>query len=235
MTAGCGLEQVSFFENKAGLNGGAICSMNSPLSIISCTFKMNEAGCSSTRKLTELAGKMIITTPIFMARGGGAIFFVADEYQAGFKNAEIDKKASTRTLYTDCCCFAGNSATSATDFESSPGHDIMLDGYVSWTSFGDALIVNNHNSIGSSSRGSARAPIISKFDLKNISAVESCGDNIKIPDIAKTSMTFQSPGRIIATSETSNVPKPTEYIYRATPITELPYATTKSWTKNSTA
>lgn len=44
MSAPCGIETITFTENRAAHSGGAISSTNAPISIINCVFTRNIAG-----------------------------------------------------------------------------------------------------------------------------------------------------------------------------------------------
>ena len=230
----CGIESMMFRNNSAGLSGGALCSSNVQLSIFECTFYLNAAGSFPARGVSSASRKpLLVKTPVFIPRGGGAIFYIADEYQAGYKNNAI--AYPMRTLYTDSCCFAGDRASNATSFGNGLGHEIMLSGYVSWISYSDFMhprgsdhddIDKNLVSFYSGNRSNVGMPLICRYNLSKY----ICVGSFSYSDYYDNEVfSFATTSRRDKYSGTDYVASPTKYTYRATPITALVYSTKGSF------
>ena len=237
LAATCGIEKVKFNNNQAGHSGGAICAMNAPLSIIGCFFVQNKACLSSVRGTNSDKKPLLYNKiPRFLVKGGGAISFVADKYQAGYNNDEITDP--TRMLYTDGCCFSANSAGDkvAVSFNNGPGHEIMLGGYTTWYSSGDSIAGGYKEgtsvAVGKNTdqTNHKREPQIWIFSIKDAKTTGCDGS-----PATGTQMTVSYSKAGQSTSGISYVASPTNFVYQQTPLTELPYATTKSWTKYTPA
>ena len=252
-SAPCGIEGVGFGANAAGISGGAIASINCPLSIINCHFISNRATCIYPRLHATVNSSKVPgnpNRPNFIGRGGGAIYFIGDRYIKGYLNpsdSPIGDNKLTRQLYTDQCCFSGNDAGSySTTFGNGPGHEILLGGWVTWSSFGDTMdgyspetsrylisgvsVVHSNQQIYAGLIAEDQQP---KYHiiLMNISS-ESDSCNYHSPFFSDENI-FPSitPGPHGNSTATSYVPSPTTFIYAATPITRLPYQTTSSWSQ----
>ena len=229
IAAPCNIEGVSFIGNTAGHSGGAIYSSNAPLSLMSCNFIDNKAGVQSSRGMNEEHSDVKLRSgeaPRFAVKGGGAICFYASKIN-GINNVENP----VRNLYSDKCCFSGNSANCSVSFGGGAGNTIMLSGHVTFSSFDDYINTSSiHISKNMNNSKGYEVPLINIYNAKD---EEKCSGsetsvysemNIVYPENKRT-----------ASSSVTFVPSPSKYTYRATPITELPYATTKSWTRYSTA
>ena len=265
MSAPCGIEDCVFIGNEAGLSGGAICSINCPLSLIHCQFQNNRAGCSEDLRMNN--DKYTFqqpNRPNFVGRGGGAIYFSCDKYMNGYNNPYDDgmqyennqlyeyftandmNPSITRQLYTDGCCYSGDTARHAYSFGNGAGHEILLDGHVTWSSFNDymqgfetftGLVSNISNPLPNikdrdTDSTPQQRPSMCHINLYNFNTDESpsCIQGDLSLEITEEAYSTIYPANNHSYSIT-NVPDPTTFIYQATPITQLPYKTTSSWSR----
>ena len=246
MSAPCGIENIEFKSNEAGLSGGALYSFNCPLSIIKCRFITNNAGEISRRLNYQTNRFTNPNRPNLVGRGGGAIYFSCDEYIHGYNNpstASLYDPSLTRQLYTDGCCWHANQANHAHSFGSGPGNDIFLNGYVTWSSFDDHI--SNYRNFPQLSVSGVSNPLPDYKGLDDSTMRPKywhvylyrfhadkgeCHSDAQNPiNDEEKYRTFT--GIRIAFTYTSYIPSPTTFIYYATPITKLPYKTTSSWSK----
>ena len=255
-SAPCGIENCKFENNHAGLSGGAIHSINCPLSLIGCSFTNNNAGEIDMR--VENADKHFLppNRPNIIGRGGGAIYFYADKYMNGYNNPydyepsddqftrnDLDPSL-TRQLYTDTCCFSGNKAYNAYSFGNGPGHEILLVDHVTWSSFNDyiqgyervdGLVSSISNPLPTDDRFIDN-PIIK--DKRHVCLINIYNLNKDNTGICKsdsyveqriTENSYSSISRYFAIdSSITFIPHPTSFTYQASPITKLPYKTTRT-------
>ena len=242
ISATCGVEEVRFDNNTAGHSGGAIYASNAPLSIMSCAFSNNSAGNIYARK-TNLespnCNKKLNSSvfPRFAVKGGGAICFIADNNQSGYNNHDIENP--TRTLYTDSCCFTGNTANKGVSYGGGPGNGIMLGGFTSWVSSGDTVYMKMDIFVAiakSSKEPGNREPYVNIYALQKSSAL--CSETYE-DGYNESEINYVSPKENLTETDSTNVtgyvPSPSPFEYMATPITQLPYATTRSWKIYSSA
>jgi hypothetical protein len=108
----------------------------------------------------------------------------------------------------------------------------MFNGFCQWHS-SDDYISDNKVSIGHVTKFfdcDGTALLKQLFDTKI--DISICSDAFSEIEEAATSVEFKNTDKGTSTG-TENVPSPSPYTYVATPLTELPYATTKSWTQYS--
>lgn len=221
-------EANDFVQNHCGINGGAMYIINTEAKFFNCDFLKNQAGQNEIRRLTASNFNLFYKTSIhFQARGGGALAFFSDGRFRGDN--------TTRLLYTQGCCFLSNKANNGYSFRpdgTGAGHVIMFDGYVHWQSFKDWMSGVEQNNIGYSNR---------MFDNPNATLIreayyateDSCDgvamENYDPVTASATIYEFKKPKRSVNESTgPTRFPSPTTYIFDATPITHLPWKTTRS-------
>ena len=265
MSATCGVEYCHFEGNEAGLSGGAICAINCPLSLIQCEFKNNKAGSCEELRLHSNENRFAQPNrPNFNGRGGGAIYFSCDKYMYGYKNPIDDgtlyehneeyeyftkndmDSSITRQLYTDGCCYSGDTSSQGYTFGNGAGHEILLNGHVTWSSFNDymqgyetiqGLVSNISNPLPNIKdiyidSTPQRRPSMCHILLYNF-------NTNKTPSCKQDELSDPIPERIYSeitpifeySTSTISIALPTTFTYQATPITQIPYKTTSSYSQ----
>ena len=240
-------ENTKFTNNKADLNGGAVYAINAPLQFYDSKFFQNTVGedyVSEDKRNTGMDKSTTWASSHFRARGGGAICFVSDTLAEGYPRDGVVDQKSNRRLYTQNCCFSGNSAIRGISFGSGSGHEVLLDGYAYWVSYYDTIPglsqetttdkpYNNLISFSNSDKSETTDPnpYVWFYSL-NKEATESC---TYTPSNLPTEYSISRPASKPDSNGTSSIPQPTTFVYAATPITQLPYKTTSSYSKYSTA
>ena len=217
-SAGCSfLESVVFKTNVAGISGGGLYAAGAPLKLFTCSFLKNYAGTwDGVVALKQNAQNPVISSPRFRARGGGGLCFLSK---------------TSKQLCTSNCFFGGNSANYPATFGSGAGHEMLLDGAVHWISFRDTI--NGYKeltSIAISTKqwkhgGEAKQEIYLLNDKDNTNVWNDYTANHAYTEMI---IDYKEPEREEQSQLTSYVPSPTPFVYEATPITALPYRTTKA-------
>ena len=245
------IQNCDFVQNQAGISGGAIYSINCPLSIFKSNFVNNIASspkdeANPTNTLfpnhhnfpdnpdTPKTELFQFAPAIFRGRGGGAVYFLSDEEAQGIKLPSPKKKE----LITNKCCFQFNYAFRSTSSITSknpnggPGNDIMLDGDILYTSNSDNFDTTEGSiSVYERTKDLTQLKIFSSTQLKDNQCISDLPSDISTQTTdypTESSISFKESNSNTKT-DTSYVPSPTTYIYCASPITRLPYKTTSSW------
>lgn len=244
------LENSLLKGNVCGYNGGGIFSTNvDHLSLYSCIFTNNIVDATDTKamqastslrisiKQSDKEGYANKQASHFSARGGGAVSFMSD-----MRKGSLPMGATTnlhRDFKTVKCCFYKNSATqTGQTFGNGAGHEILFEGYVKYKSYKDYISGYSGEDLNSGAVSQYISRIIRGWDdnatiiqidnrLTDPNSVcESItGSDVDTPD--ETAPSYANTNRNIQET-TSNVPLPTSFTYRATPISRLPRATSRS-------
>jgi hypothetical protein len=236
-TAGLQLycQTVLFSQNTAGISGGSCYIINTACKFFDSDFMNNKAGIDANRKgikgvITKLNRGTLIGHHIG-GRGGGAIYFMSNNH---YNTSKTETSSKQRLLYTQSCCFSGNIATNGFDFGRetiSPGNIIMFNGLCRWYSRND-YVADGAPHIGHVTTQWGTSTLLKQF-YNDSELSDPCGGSTPTYETqTASSISRPTPDRYQELTHTS-IPTPTRYIYSATPITQLPYATTKSWTQYS--
>jgi len=234
-TAGLDLyiEGTELKENKAGISGGALYIINTPTKLYNSKLILNEAGVEEIYNKGIKKQAQVPITINLAGRGGGAIYFMSDNH---FKTAGDVLSKEYRILYTQECCFSKNKATNGHNFaeeNASPGHIIMFNGACQWHSQDDAVKIDEL-SIGHVKSQFGAELIRANYNTQTEGAVmeNACGSG----DANKPAYETGNAKEFTFDPYDGGEQKvgvltdaPTEFEYEATPLTELPYATTSSW------
>ena len=192
----------------------------------------------------------------FRARGGGAICFVSDSHAEGLSQ---NSGQSNRRLYTQECCFVNNKANFGSSFGEGAGHVVLLDGFSFWISHIDSIPILesltadsalkqsdffslSNRDIGSGETKSNPYAWFYALNQHGVpSNVDACnGNEGSYSESSSNGYSSEYTPGIISGSETysgsiTDIPAPTTFVYQATPITQLPYKTTSSYSTYPTA
>jgi len=248
-------EQTTFEGNNAGISGGALYIINTETKIFQSNFKQNQVIKSiqvsseniniyapAILKRLENKNTEVKIDINFAGRGGGAIYFMSDNH---YRVSKKEISSNLRLLYTQQCCFTGNSVEKGSSYPNgneqvnSPGHIIMFNGLCKWHSAND-LVGQDDKSIGHVQNMWQQSQLWKQFfdSYETISKATSemqgiCKDGT-LNIINEKPYDFILPAAAGgADIGPQKIKAPTEFVYEATPVTELPYATTSSWIEYS--
>ena len=221
------IDNSEFTQNSAGVSGGALYLLDTSAKIFDSTFKENKATdmtmsiINPTFTDKNINKQLFEDNPVktkFSGRGGGAIFFIA------FKDAKI---------YTQSNCFSKNKAVNGYNIDENgsteyQGHEILIENQdanadVMWISMNDKILISDKTV---QIYGKINKQIFNDVDFDDDSL--TCSLNEDDYSTANNKFTFAETTNDIQV-KTSNIPKPTTFIYEATPLTRLPYKTTSSY------
>lgn len=181
------------------------------------------------------------------ARGGGAICFYSDSYKGSLPTAT--QSFLQRHFISEYNCYYKDSAMfSGGSYGDGAGHEILLEGYSKWFSWNDFVwgykkecYIENEVSqyvskvyhtwpMNASSWQVWEFRGGSSFNMTGLDQCVNIESGITDPEPTHPSETLPSFAPINNTENctTVNVPAPTTFIYQATPITNLPFPTTRS-------
>ena len=215
-TAGCSfLEDVIFKTNTAGISGGGLYSASAPLKLFTCSFMNNYAGTwDGVVAIRQTAENPIVSNPRFRARGGGGICFLSKRL---------------KQLYTANCFFGGNNAKYPASFGNGPGHEMLLDGACHWISYRDTISGFKENVSVTYTTQQWKHGKEAKYELFYLNADDNTNNWPEYTanyTFTEMPIKYQTIQREINENPITYVPSPSPFIYVATQITALPYATT---------
>lgn len=250
------LEKCAFRQNRAGHSGGAAFVIKTEPYFYQCYFTQNFAGNRTTATPNSLFYETSEANATIsnmrrvhrggFARSGGAIAF--NYFDSGPSDTDEDE-GNKYSLYAEEpnkrrfematleCCFNYNRAFNE-DGVAFNGHSIHLAGPVQYNSFADSFDLNAELSV------SVNQLIVDNAKEEDKAWMNATFNffpfNKGVPDECKVSGSGVRPSSydngspaVPKTDSTKDfgkdVPDPTEYVYVATPLTRLPYATTRSY------
>ena len=208
-------DNVTFIENCAGIAGGAIDHCDNSVQFFDCTFESNTLDADKRILKNETKKYLVIdrVSSIYNARGGSSIFFINNE-------------ENRLEVFMQKCCFKGNKANQAflfsnqTENATISGYNLVFSGNFAWTAM-HCCGVKDYSNIKCLKNNCTDAL---NFGMLIYDEFE-CGaaNEHSTLEISLKEGTF-------STDLQKYVPEPTLYAtYLATPITQLPLATTASY------
>ena len=208
-------ESVNFTGNHASIAGGAIDHVDNVMQFFECNFYGNylDPALHTTEKEYSLIRGPSSKNNV---RGGSSIFFIST-----LKDPLV--------VYMQGCCFGNNTVNQAYVDKSNSkvvnGYNLIFSGNFRWI----AMLCGGIESYAST-KYITQSDIDACTFQKQTYSPEKRECEFDVNNFVKeATITEYASTRSSTEISGTAVPSPTTYKYRATPLTQLPYATTKSF------
>ncbi|OHS96241.1 hypothetical protein TRFO_37627 [Tritrichomonas foetus] len=222
------IDSSHFYENSAGISGGALGVFSSNCMIFNCLFAYNTCGNSTSPS----AGHFKSFRQSDVDKGGGAIHVFEEENTKSY------------IMSTDHCCFIGNQClkTNEPGDENTPYHhgfDILLNGKIEYQSHSDQF--GNYEYLSIYSKNANIVTYYTKFWNQNSQSdffAESCAITEKYNNVTAIHQLpqtneFEPPVLNVEQGDTESIDNE-DFPVNTAPATKLPERTTRSQIPNPT-